>query len=144
MNVDQLVREREDPSLPSEKMVEKFGSWDRTYSVDSLEEMSPSGLEATRLEFENDVSQFLTVHRPGKRIEQKQALAHLTGENPYTADEWRSARKRIREEAKEIRLRFRKAEGTVEAERREENREFAFRLIDAVTPDRFDFTLFRR
>jgi len=63
--------------------------------------------------------------------------------NPYTAEEWRRARKRIREETKEIRLRFRKAQGTVEAERREENREFAFRLVDAATPDSYDCTLFR-
>ncbi|EMA09592.1 hypothetical protein [Haloarcula marismortui] len=134
MDADAVVREQENPELPSKAMERKFSLWDREYTVEALTDLTGSQIRSKQVEFEGEVEQLLADHRPGQIVANRPALSYLNGKPPYTEEEWRKARESIQNEAEKIRLRFDRAEGVVRTEEKGRYRSFARKCIAAL-PD---------
>lgn len=141
MDVDRLVRQQEQPELPSDKMEEKFELWENEYSLDALTDLSSSQIRSKKLKFETEVDVLLAKHRPGRLIANRPSLASIRGKPPYNAQEWERAREIIRNEAQKVRLRLKRAEGIVTQEETEAWRGWIRNLVEALPIPSFNINL---
>lgn len=123
------------PEIPPPRVENKFERWHETYSVDRLEELTISDIEAAELKFRNEVERLKTEYRPGKSV--TPALAQVYGKEPFTQQEFREVRRCISDESEQIQMNFKQAKG-----RRKQHREYrqdsfwtnvAGRVADSVT-----------
>lgn len=105
--------------VPPERVEEKFEEWNERYCVEKLEELSLSDLEGEMALFEAEVIRFRTEYKPGRLVTPEMAAVY--GKEPLTQEQFREVRRLINEEAKEIRMNFKRAMGRrreLEKERR--------------------------
>ena len=141
MDPDHLVRQQEQPELPSEAMQEKFEFWQQEYTLEALTDLSSSQISSRKHAFEAEVERLLVKHRPGKRIANRPALAYTLDKPPYNAQEWERAREMIRNEAQKVRLRLEQAEGIVSEEETEAKRAWITKLVEALPTPNFNISL---
>jgi len=131
------------PEIPPPRVEDKFERWHETYSVNRLEELTISDIEAAELEFRNEVEKLRTEYRPGSSI--TPAMAQLAGKEPFTQAEFREVRRCITDEAEQIRMNFRQARGRRREEREQQrtNRltKITGRIADSLTNIRISFEL---
>ncbi|WP_132060307.1 hypothetical protein [Halorussus amylolyticus] len=136
MDVDRIVRQQEQPELPSEAMQEMFELWNKEYTLNALTNLNRSQIRTRKQKFEAEVEVLLTKHRPGRLVANRPSLAHLSGKPPHNAQEWKRAREMIRNEAKKVRFRLEQAEGLVAKEKSEARRAWITKLVKAFSiPD---------
>lgn len=141
MDVEKLIRQQEQPELPSEVMAEKFELWEEEYTLDALTDLSTSQIRSMTYEFETEVQMLLTKHRPGRTVANSPSLAYIHGKPPYNSQEWKRAREMIRNEAQSVRLRLKQAEGIVSEEEKKAKRTWITKLVEACPSPNFNFNL---
>ena len=117
-----------DVEIPSKKMTERFDQWNDIYTVEKLSQMTLSGIESEKLEFENKVMHLKQPYNRGEAL--NPAMAKVMGAKPYTDQQLEEARRTIEREADKIRPRFKRAKGIKEEKRRESLHGFINNLID--------------
>lgn len=119
------------PEIPPPRVEDKFERWHETYSVERLEELTISDIEAAELEFRNEVERLRTEYRPGSSI--TPAMAQLAGKEPFTQAEFRKVRRCISDEAEQIRMNFKQARGRRQREREQQRANLLTRVAGRVT-----------
>jgi hypothetical protein len=119
-----------DVEIPSDEMIQRFDQWDNIYTVEKLSQMTLTGIESERLEFENKVMELKTRYNRGQAL--NPTLAKLMGGKPYTDQQLEEARRMIEREADRIRPRFKRAKGVKKKERRNTLRGVIRNVVDKV------------
>ena len=88
--------------------------WKKTYSVEDLQELGIERINSKQLLFENEVDRLKARYRRGRLVSKE--MVEVAGREHRTEDELQQIRRRIENEANEIRMNFRRAEGRAEKE----------------------------